>query len=301
MEIDELDGRGLLSIGIVNYNNKKELKNCLSSIEETIKDIQKEVFVCDNNSSDGSADMVRKDFPDVNLIRNSKNLGLSKAINIILKSIGGDYFLLLDSDTELRHGAIQYLLKFLNNNPDVGIVGPRIYTHEGAIQESARRFPNFLNGLFGRRSLMTRIFPNNSISKRFLCIDYINATEPFEVDFVIAACILTRKEVIDKVGVFDEDFFVYWSEVDWCRRVKSDKYKYRVFCVPSAKIIHYERYKPWNWKKGSPRMIKDFNKGAYLYYRKHHVKNRFSLKNLMAISMLSLRTGILLCVNHFKR
>ena len=295
----KLNGNRLLSIAIVNYNNKKELKNCLDSIETTIKDTKKEVFVCDNNSSDGSADMVQENFPDVNLIRNNENIGLSRAVNIILKNISGDYTLLLDSDIELKPGAIQNLLKFLNDNPNVGVVGPRIYTPDGSIQESARRFPNFLNGLFGRRSLMTRIFPNNPISKRFLYTEYIDATEPFEVDFVIAACILTRKEVLDKIGMFDEGFFVYWSEVDWCRRVKNDKY--RVFCIPSAKIIHYERYKPWNWKKGNPRMIKDFNKGAYLYYRKHNVKNSFSFKNLMAVSMLSLRTGILLCVNHFKK
>lgn len=287
----------LLSISIVNYNNRRELEKCLHSIYETKGSIKLEIYVYDNNSTDGSPEMIRTRYPSVYLIRSSRNQGLTFALNIIFKKASGHHILVLDSDTELGPNTLQNLSSFLSNRKDVGIVGPRVFGEDGSIQETARRFPTFFSGLFGRRALMTRLFPNNRISRRFMCMENVNSTEPFEVDYVSTACLMMKREVLEKTGCMDEDFFVYWSDVDWCRRVKNNGYK--IFCVPSAKITHYERYRPWI--KKSPKMIIDFHRGAYLYYRKHNIKSRFSLLKLLSAAVLILRTGLHLFLNYFKR
>lgn len=287
----------LLSIAIVNYNNRKELEKCLQSINKTKGSLELEIYVYDNNSTDGSQEMIRTSYPSVCLIRSSRNQGLTPGLNIIFKKASGHHILILDSDTELNTNALKNLSTFLLNRNDVGIVGARVFSEDGSIQETARRFPNFLSGLFGRRALMTRLFPNNRISRRFTCMENVNSTEPFEVDYVSTACMMMKREVLEKTGDMDEDFFVYWTDVDWCRRVKNDGFK--IFCVPSAKIIHYERYKPWI--KKSPKMIIDFNRGAYLYYRKHNIRSRFSPLNLFSAAMLIFRTGLHLFLNYFKR
>lgn len=287
----------LLTIAIVNYNNRKELEKCLRSIQDTKGALKLEIYVYDNNSTDGSPEMISANFPSVYLMRSSRNQGLTFALNIIFKNASGQHILVLDSDTEMSPNALQDLSNFLLKRNDVGIVGPRVFGEDGFLQETARRFPNFLSGLFGRRALMTRLFPNNRVSKRFMCMENINSTKPFEVDYVSTACMMMKKEVLDKTGYMDEDFFVYWTDVDWCRRAKNNGFK--IFCVPSAKIIHYERYKPWI--KKSPKMIIDFHRGAYLYYRKHNIKSKFSPLKLLSAFVLILRTGLHLFLNHFRR
>ena len=287
----------LLSIAIVNYNNRKELEKCLRSLHETKRSLELEIYVYDNNSTDGSPKMIRTSFPSVRLIRSRQNRGLTTALNIIFRKTSGDHILVLDSDTELSSNTLQDLSSFLLNRNDVGIVGARVYSEDGSIQETARMFPTFLSGLFGRRALMTRLFPHNRISRRFMCMENLNSNGPFEVDYVSTACMMMKREVLNKTGYMDEDFFVYWTDVDWCRRVKNNGFK--IFCVPSAKIIHHERYKPWI--KKSPKMIIDFHRGAYLYYRKHNIKLKFSPLKLLSATILILRTALHLFLNNFKR
>lgn len=286
----------LLSIAIVNYNNRKELKNCLTSIYQTQGPIETEVFVSDNNSTDGSQQMLSVNFPDVHLIKNSENMGLSRAMNVILKRAFGNYILFLDSDTELKPGALNGLLTFLSKTDEAGIAGPRVYNEDGTIQETARRFPNLLSGLFGRRTLIRRLFPDNPVSKKFMCIEKLDEKDPFEVDYVSAACMMMKRQVVEQLERMDEAFFVYWTDVDWCRRAKNRGHK--VFCVPSAEVIHYERYQPL--KKKSPKMIIDFHRGAYFYYSKHHVERRFSPLNIFSAAVLTLRTLLHLFLNIFK-
>jgi len=289
--------REKLSIVIVNYNNRQELDVCLYSINKTKGLLDLEIFVYDNNSSDGSQDMVKAKYPFVNLIANDRNLGLSRVINSSLKKLTGEYILFLDSDTELKSNALQNLISFLQGVDDAGIAGPRVYNEDGSMQETTRRFPTFFSGLFGRRAVITRLFPGNPISRRFLCMENIHAKEPFEVDYISAACMMMKREVVSKLRAMDEKFFVYWTDVDWCRRAKNSGYK--VFCVPSAKIIHYERYKPW--KKKNPKMIMDFHRGAYIYYRKHNIRWKFSPLHFICASALAARASIHLLLNYFKR
>jgi len=286
----------MLSIVIVNYNNRVELERCLRSIYETGRGIEVEVLVFDNNSTDGSAEMVRSGFPSVTFVESDKNIGLTRAANVLLRKASGEYVLLLDSDTEVMPGAIRGLVDFVSTRPGVGVAGPRILNEDGSVQETARRFPNFLSGLFGRRAVLTRLFPGNPVSARFMCKDNLEATGPFEVDYVSAAAMMFRREVLSRVGLMDEEYFVYWSDVDWCRRIKDSGFK--VFCVPAARVVHYERYQPRRRK--NPRMIVDFHKGAYLYYRKHNARGALSVKNFFAAGALSLRTALHLCLNHFK-
>ena len=287
----------VLSIAIVNYNNKQELELCLHSLSVHEGSADWEIFVWDNDSSDGSADMVAALFPQVHLMRGRKNLGLSRGLNQILPLVRGDFILFLDSDTEVLGQSLNLMLTFLQDHTEVGIVGPRIFNADGSIQETARRFPNIFSGLFGRRALFHRLFPDNVLSRHFMCKDEYQTTQPFEVDYVSAACLLMRREVQEANGFLDENFFVYWTDVDWCRR--SSYHGFKIFCFPAAKVIHYERYQPE--KRKNPRMIMDFHKGAYRYYLKHHIKWLGSPLIAVSAAVLIIRAGLYLFFNHFKK
>lgn len=286
----------LVSIAIVNYNNRAELEKCLESIDKTKGSIETEVLVFDNGSSDGSSEMVEKRFPEVRLTQNAENLGLTKAMNALLEKSRGEHILVLDSDTELEADCLSNLSNFLDDNPRVGIVGGRVFYDDGRMQETARSFPNALSGLFGRRALFTRLWPGNPISRHFLLADKTDESKPFEVDYVSAACLMLRREVLQKVGPMDVDYFVYWCDADWCRRAKNAGFS--VFCVPSARIVHHERYQPKLRK--NPRMIKDFHRGAYLYYTKHVAPRRYHITRYIAWLLLSSRTALHLATNTFK-
>lgn len=289
-------GGNRVSVAIVNYNNKEEIRRCIASIRATRGDIAADVHVFDNASRDGSADMIRSEFPDVDLIANDANIGLTRALNRILRSASGEYVLLLDSDTELKEGSLRGLVEFLDGNPAAGAAGPRIFNEDGTIQESARRFPNILSGLFGRRAMLSRLFPGNPITRKFMMAELWESEDPYPVDYVSAACMIVRRGILDRIGLLDEQFFVYWCDVDLCRRVNDQGY--RVWCVPRSRIIHYERYQAH--RKKNWRMIVDFHRGAYNYYRKHNAAGiRFPLR-YPAFVLLMMRAATHLLLNEFK-
>ena len=135
-----------------------------------------------------------------------------------------------------------------------------------------------MNAVFGRHSILTRLFPNNKYSRRYLACPQHRSDEPFEIDWVSGACLMARKHVLDDVGLFDEKFFMYWEDADLCYRIKQEGWK--VYCVPDATIIHYEG-KSAPPKKG--RLIVEFNKSVYYYYRKHHIQYALGLRNMVAL------------------
>jgi GT2 family glycosyltransferase len=240
--------------------------------------------------------MVRRDFPDVRLIENKENVGFAKANNIGLEMARGDYVLLLNSDTKALEDAIPKMVTFLDTYPDVAVVSGRLVYPDFSDQGVARTFPTPMNAVFGRRSILTKLFPNNKYSRKYMVSRQNQSDKPFEVDWVSGACLMVRKEVLDEIGLLDDGFFMYWEDADLCYRIKQNDWK--VFCVPEAVVIHYEGKSSLG--KNSSRLIIEFNKSAYRYYRKHHIKNLFGLKNLLAVSGLTARTLILLIGNTFK-
>lgn len=266
-----------LSILIVSWNDWPKLRLCLSSILRGALPTH-EIILVDNNSSDGTPERVQAEFPTVRLIRNAQNIGHTRAVNQLFGLAAGEHVLLLDSDTELQPDCIAILHEFLLTHPDVDLVAPRTFNTDGTIQETARNFPTALSGLFGRQSLLTRLFPNNPISHRYLARGQINHSVPFVVQQVGGACMFFRRTLLDDVGLWDASYFGYWVDTDWCHRLHS--LGRRVMCVPSARIAHHESNA--RGKRKSVRRIWIFHYGAYQLYTRWHTRGRWDPRAILA-------------------
>jgi N-acetylglucosaminyl-diphospho-decaprenol L-rhamnosyltransferase len=291
-----LDEVAKLSIIIVNYNTKDYLEECLESIRSQGYGFGVETIVVDNNSCDGSREMLRSRFPEVRLVENCENEGFARACNRGITAARGFYILLLNSDARLSEGALTRLSGFLDRTPGVGVVSGRLVYPDYFDQGVARKFPSPINALFGRRSLMTKLFPNNRFSRKYMLSRNHDSGEPFAVDWVSGACMMIRRQVIEEIGLLDEGFFMYWEDADFCFRAKERGWK--VFCVPDAIVVHHEG-KSAGRRDG--RLIVEFNRSAYRYYRKHHVSSSITAMNFVALLGLTLRTVVLLGANMLKR
>ena len=185
-----------LSIIIVSWNTKEYLLLCLESIFKKDNRIPQEIIVIDNGSQDGSGEEVKKKFPFVHLIENRGNLGFAKAANQGLEKASGQYVLLLNPDTQVKRGAIERFISFMESNPEAGVVGGQLLNSDGSRQNSIANFPSLATELFNK-SLLRWLFPKRFPGKER---DYL---EPIEVDSVIGACMMVRREVIEQVGPFD--------------------------------------------------------------------------------------------------
>lgn len=285
-----------LSVLIVSFNCWHYLKDCIQSILASTYPVSA-IIVVDNASVDGTPEKLQALYPRVRLIRNSKNLGLPRAVNQGLKESTGERILLLDADTEVEQNAIKHMSTFLDERPEVSMVAPRTLNSDGTTQETARNFPSVMNGLFGRQSILTRLFPDNRFSRRYLSRDHLSSQEPFPVQQVSAACMLFRKSILDTVGMMDEGYRVYWVDTDWCKRIQ--KAGGTVYCVPRAVITHHEQNKPF--RKKNPARIVDFHRGAYRFYHLHYTWGVSDPRSVTAAFLLTLRGLIFLAINFLKK
>jgi len=226
-----------LSTIIVSYNTRDLLRDCLASLEEGCRSLTTEIFVVDNRSSDGSADMVAERFGDVILIRNDANLGFAAANNRALDRARGEFLLLLNPDTVVRPGALTELVRFLRQEPKAGYCGPRLVNLDGSHQPSAMRFPTLLSPVVNLPMLgwtgrfpASRHTPNLHLTR--------GSEEPFRSDWLVGACLLVRSEAARQVGPLDPGFFMYWEEIDWCRRM-ADR-GWTGWYVPSSEVLHLQ-------------------------------------------------------------
>jgi len=203
------------------------------------------------------------------------------------------YLLLLDSDVIIQKKTIEELLHFLKTHRVVGVAVSKMFYPDGSVQMMARRFPTPLNFLFGRESMLTKLFPHNKISKHYLMIDELSGNESFEVDWASAACMMVKKEVIAKVGLLDEGFLMYWSDADWCRRISANGWK--IYCIPGGAVVH--DMKNESNKKKSLFAIKAFHLGAYRYFRRYYIKTSLHPLHLFAIIALSGRAMMQIILN----
>lgn len=283
-----------LSVMIINWNGWLDIKKCLESIRMS-SFADHEIIVIDNASTDGSVENLRTYFPEVKVHVNQVNLGHAKAVNQGFGLVNGKYILLLDADTELVPETISQLVSFITERQDVSVIAPRTFNADGSIQESARNFPSVMSGVFGRQSSLTRAFPNNPFSKRYLQRDKLNASDPFQVEQVSAACMIFPSSLVEEAGPWDEKYFAYWVDTDWCMNLK--KLGKKLFCLPSARVIHYEKNRRGRKKK--PSRIWNFHLGAFRLYRKHYTFGIFDPRSIIALNALSIRAGILLVINCF--
>jgi len=224
-----------LSVIIVSWKVRDLLKKCLESIRSAQGDLSLEIFVVDNDSQDSTVEMVKNEFPNVKLIINDKNLGFAKANNLALRQSRGEYVLLLNPDTELNSEALGHSLEFMRHNSDCGILGAKMFYPDGSLQPSVRRFPTIWPIILMLLKL-PKIFPHLKPVDKYLAADFDYNKEQ-EVDQVMGAFMLMPKAVLDKVGLLDERFFVWFEEVDLCRRVKSAGYK--IIYSPDISVIHH--------------------------------------------------------------
>jgi GT2 family glycosyltransferase len=252
-----------LQIIIVNYNSTDALRTCLASIQSGNPHFRPNIWVWDNHSQDNPG-RIRKQFSEVHLTENKKNIGFGAAVNKGLVQSDAPYAMLLNPDTALSEGFIDKVLDYMSANPDIGILGPKITDSDGSLQESARAFPNGLTGLFGRKSLLSRLFPNNTLTKKNLMAGAKSDKTMFEPDWVSGACMVVRKEAFEQVGPMDERFFMYWEDADWCRRMREQGW--RVVYYPEVAVSHHAG------RSSSTNPIRsslEFNKSAYRLYAKY--------------------------------
>ena len=226
-----------LSIVIVSYNTKDFLKSCIESIYKTSKSLSLEIIVVDNNSADGSAEMVLREFKNVILIKNKDNLGFSKANNIGVKKTTGRYVLFLNSDTIVYDKTLEYMVNFMEENKTAGASTCKLIMLNGKIDDASHRgFPTPWNSLahfsgFSKFLGKTKIFGGYNLG-------YMNFSKTHEIDALAGAFMLVKREAGESVGWWDEDYFFYGEDLDFCFMLKQKGWK--IYYVPEVSILHYK-------------------------------------------------------------
>lgn len=262
-----------LSIIIVNYNTKKLTRQTIDSIINTTQNgeaLNYEIIVSDNCSQDGSIEMLKENYRQVMLIENKDNLGFGKANNIAIKRATGRYILLLNSDTVVIKECLQKCVRYMDAEKSIGALGCKVKLENGKLDHACKRgFPTPNASLFYMLKLH-KIFPGK---KQFggYTLEYLNENQINEVDSLTGAFMMVRKEAIDKVGLLDEDFFMYGEDIDWCYRIKEAGFK--IIYFPEAEIIHY---KGGSSKKKRLKTIYEFYRAMYLFYKKHYY-NKYNI------------------------
>ena len=224
-----------VSVIIVSWNARDFLRGCLESIRQTGGDDIGEVVVVDNASGDGSADMVRRDFPDVILIEPGDNLGFARANNLGMARAQYEYLALVNSDVVVKSGCLQQLAKSLDDHPDTALVGPRIVGRDGQLQGSCRMLPTVWNNIC-RALAIDRAFPGVSLLSGHEMRHFRHDVR-IEAEVISGCFWLARKSAVEQVGGLDERFFFYMEDVDWCRRFREAGWK--VLFVPEASAVHF--------------------------------------------------------------
>jgi len=260
-----------VSIVIVSFNTRDLLRECLLSVFRTVGSLQIQVIVVDNASTDGSAAMVEQEFPDAVLIRSNVNLGFGGANNLGFQSARGRYVVLLNSDAFLTAGSLERSVAHMDANPQAGIAGGRLVGPDGSLQPSGRMFPTVLNDLIVLSGLAAR-FPRSRFFGRF-DRTWADEHKPAEVDWVPGAYSIIRAEALADVGNFDPRFFLYYEEVDLCRRMKQRGYS--VWYWPDVTVVHIggesSRQVPsLEISRAGAQLTLWRMRSMLLYYRKHH-------------------------------
>jgi GT2 family glycosyltransferase len=255
-----------------------------------------EVLVVDNASSDGTFEMLKNEFPQVNAIFSKENLGFAKANNLAIKEAKGKYIFLLNPDTILLDENFEKLIDFAQKNPDVGAIGPKVLNSDLTIQHQCKRgFPTPWN-IFCYLSGLAKIFPKSKIFAGYL-LTYLDTEKIQEVDSLSGCAMVVKREVIEKVGMMDEDYYLYGDDLDWCYRIKSAGWK--VVYFPETKIIHY------GGKGGTGKKpyfnIYHFYRSAFIFYKKHLARKYFFLINWLVYLGIFLRFLMVIIINFFKK
>ena len=262
-----------LSIIIVNYNVRDFLMHALESIQRAVVNIPHEIFIVDNASVDGSVEMVKNRFPDVNLIENQINKGFAAANNQAMKASSGEFIVLINPDTVVQEDTFSRLIEFMEKNPDAGAATCKILNPDGSFSVDSRHSIPTPMTAFWKQIGFSRLFPKSKIFARYN-LTYLDENEIYPVDAISGSFMFIRRATFEKVGYLDEDYFMYCEDVDYCYRITRSGWK--VYYAPVSDIIHY---KGESTKKNNLDYVLNFNKSLYLFYKKHfHKKYRIVRK-----------------------
>lgn len=285
-----------LSIIIINWNSAKYVHECIRSIYLHTKDISFEIIVLDNASYDGCGEMLAREFTNVKFIQSTENLGFARGNNLAAAHSSGEVVLFLNPDTEIAGPVFSLLLDSLQSLPRAGVVGPRLLNGDGTIQTSCLQpFPTIANQLLDAE-LLRRSFPNSPIWGMMPLFD--GAGTPRSIDGISGACLMTSKEVFQKVGGFTEDYFMYYEDMDYCLKVRASGWDN--YYIPNAVVTHYGG-KSSGGDTQSRFSVSMMVESAWKFFRKHrgvHYAELFRLGlAVKAISRLSLL--IVACLTPF--
>lgn len=277
-----------LSVVIVNFNTRDQLRDCLNSLIPELAPLEHEVLIVDNASSDGSVDMLAREFPWAKVLVNDVNLGFGRANNRALRQASGRDVLLLNPDTLTRPGAVGILLDALHTLPAAAGVGPRVLRPDGRLDLACRRsFPS--PGVAAARLLgLSRLFPRNRIFARYNRT-YDDPEAAGEMDAGTAAAMCFMRRALAEVDYFDEDFFMYGEDLDLCYRIKERGG--RIYYVPKAVVIHLKGAASGRQAKA---MLREFHRSMWIFYKKHY---RHSWRGALAPAVwlgIQLRHGLVL-------
>ena len=253
-----------LAIVVVSHNTRELLRRCLDSLLASLNGdthFAMTIVVVDNESRDGTVEMVRADFPAVRLIALDVNRGFAGANNIALRSVNASHVLLLNPDTEVLGDALGALVRFMNGNPRVGVAGGRLLNPDLTFQHSCFRFPTLAMTFLDFFPINHRL-TESRVNGRYRRSAY---SKPFSIDHPLGACMIVRREVIEQVGAFDEGFFMYCEEVDWCFRIRQAGWDIR-YC-PTAQIIHHVAA---STRQQAGPMLIQLHRSRDRLYRKHY-------------------------------
>lgn len=280
-----------VSIVVVNWKTPKLLAGALSSLLADSQSASFEIWVVDNNSGDGSVEMLRRDFPSVHTIANTENVGFGKACNQVIPMCTGEHVLLVNPDTFASGQAVSHLLDYMDAHPECGAVGPKVLNPDGSLQLSCRRsFPDVAASFF-RLSYLSLLFPKHPLVARYN-LTYADPDQMLEVDALSGAFMMLRSEAIKQVGLLDEDIFMFGEDIDWCWRVKQAGWT--VVYVPQSVVYHYHGASSRFRRIGS---TINLHKGMEVFYRKHMAKKYWPVFNLLVYAAIWSRAAVFVCLS----
>lgn len=274
-----------VSIVIVNYNNGKYLINCLKSIYQNTQNVNFSTVIVDNASTDNSVELIQALFPKVRIIQNDTNLGFAKANNVALRQLQTKYALILNPDTLVVNNSIEKMFNFMEQHPEVSIVGPKILNPDYSFQHTGITFPNNLNLLF-ETFFLERIFPNSRLFGKHKKI-YEPFTKTKRVDYLQGSCLMIRKQILEDVAFFDERYFMYFEETDLCYRAK--KMHWQVFRLGDAEVIHFGGGETGYYDEFR---ICQYHKSLILFFLKHHKRIDIFFLRIVVFVRLVIRVGL---------
>lgn len=283
-----------LSVIIVNYNVKHFIEQCLFSVIKASENIKTEIFVVDNNSVDGSVTLIKEKFPQVTLIENKVNTGFSVANNQAIKQASGEYILLLNPDTVVQEDTFTKVISFMDENPQAGGLGVKMLDGQGNFAPESKRGLPTPEVAFYKMFGFAKFFPK---SKRFgkYHLSYLSENEVHEIDVISGAFMLMRKNVLDKIGLLDETFFMYGEDIDLSYRIT--KAGYKNYYYPHTQIIHY---KGESTKRSSLNYVVIFYKAMAIFSKKHFSGSNAFWFNFMINFAIILKAGLAVLSRFFK-